>query len=146
MAFNPDDVTILCLYRQILLPWEKELKIREKQWNPEPLQIFCENSGLLIERTEQKAVAPRASELEGEATSEFFVITRGKSLPYDLARHIRNAFAHGGVSASNQNSSPSLLRFVAPPARGTGYAFVGQLFAKRLQSLIQAILASAPKS
>jgi len=141
----PDEM-ILILYRQILVPWETLLKSHTGKWDADPLRTLAARYELLIESIEQEHVASRVEQIRGNGPQDYLVFVRGKSLGFDLFRHVRNAVAHTGISLLKRTRKPTLLNFQSPAYRGPGFAFIGQLRTERLSPLVEALAASSPAS
>lgn len=105
------DTVVLCLYNELIVPWETKLKTQTGCWDSRRTHDALQGTGIHLECVEVGRVGAAVSALRKAKKSNFIVFVSHTSQMQDLFRHIRNCAAHAGIVLAKKGGRPSALHF-----------------------------------
>jgi hypothetical protein len=138
-----DDV-VLCLYRDLIVPWETQLKTRTGCWDAKRTNEVLFGTRIHLECVEVGKVERTAAILAKAEDSNFVVFVSSSSQMRDLFRHIRNCAAHARIIATHQRAAGFKLHFQGYQRGRPELAVQGQLAPKFLPTLLHSLVTESP--
>jgi hypothetical protein len=137
------DSQIVCLYRDLLVPWETAYGAVVNHWSAQYIEDWPSSMTLTVSSVTAQELDETLQAFLDDNKLNFFVFVRRKSKGRDLFCHLRNAVAHAGVSRHPQLHGAALLRFKTPGPNKKGVTMVGQLEERHLPDLLTKLHAMA---
>lgn len=135
----PDSI-VLHLYKDIILPWETELKSAKGCWNVARTRQRLLGTELELECVALGTIEERLATRTANSSKNFVYFVSNSSQMQDLFRHIRNCAAHAAVQVISRSRYPLRLHFQGNVRGSTQLAISGQLDAPVMSDLVNALV------
>ena len=144
---NIGDQSLLDLFKNIQLVWEKAYKSKKTGFNirNKKFNSFRKQTGLKIiikKQDEIESCANHEGFFDSGKHQNIFIFSSTNSQAYDLLRHLRNAIAHGSFQKEQINRE-DYLSFT--DSYGKKYTMLGKIKFSLLANFIEALYATKKK-
>lgn len=135
----PDHV-ILCLYSEIIVPWETGLRETSGCWDIKRTRLELQNTSIHIEIAEAGQVSEVAKAIRRKRIKNFVVFVGADSQAKDLFRHLRNCAAHASFRLKSPRQATPTLLFQGLGYRNAHSVIEGQLEISHLAPLVRSLV------
>ena len=136
--------TLSLLYRNVLIPWELKLKFASGCWDIRQTRKALEGFDIELLISNAADLPEAAKRLGDDPQMSFFVFTSSSSASSDLFRHIRNSFAHAGISEVLRTKKLTTISFVAQSKDRAATAMLGRIRFELMDVLLEALVVQKP--